>query len=148
MDKLLTIIKATEENLLNFLKAVYNLEDILYDFESACMCWMAEIDVIENSKKSIDIDKTLFYLINDRFIEFHFADNKNFIIFLNFEVLVKHEDYDSINAYIEWFKDISKKYNIEIKTKAYHCLPEIYVETHIKNGNLEKHHTIAYKNLF
>ena len=64
MDKLLTIIKATEENLLNFLKAIYNLEDILYDFESACMCWMAEIDVIENSKKSIDIDETLFYLIN------------------------------------------------------------------------------------
>lgn len=148
MDKLLAIIKGAEKNLLNFLKDIYNLEDILYDFESACMCWMAEIDVTENSKKSIDVDETLFYLMNDRFIEFHFADNNDFIIFLNFEVLVKHEDSDAIIAYIEWFKYISKKHNLEIKTKTYHCLPEIYVKTYINNGNLQDKHTISYKNLF
>lgn len=148
MDKLLAIIKGAEKNLLNFLKDIYNLEDILYDFESACMCWMAEIDVIKDGKKSVNIDETLFYLLNDRFIEFHFAGNNNFIIFLDFEVLVKHEDSDAIIAYIEWFKDISKKHNLEIKTKAYHCLPEIYVETYINNGNLQNKNTMAYRNLF
>lgn len=60
MDKLLAIIKGAEKNLLNFLKDIYNLEDILYDFESACMCWMAEIDVTENSKKSKMLMKLFF----------------------------------------------------------------------------------------